>query len=262
MGDMGTKLVALMPAFVFVLVALSEMIRPRRGLRFGRVRRWTTSLMLFASNRATVWLLAWIIAVPLAAVWAENNSIGLFNQIALPSWAEWLCAFLLLDFVMWLQHLLTHKVPLLWQLHKVHHADPDIDVSTAIRFHPGEIAFSVLWKTGWVMLLGVSAPVIIAFEAWLAANAAFNHGNIELPRWMDRVVRLFLVTPDMHLVHHSIIVSEQQSNYGFALTIWDHLFGTYLTESEKTRDLQSIGLSEMQDERPTHAGFSLKLPLT
>lgn len=262
MGDMGTKLVALMPAIIFVLVALFEMIRPRRVLRFGRFRRWTTSLMLFASNRATVWLLAWFIAVPITAIWAEKSSIGLFNQIALPLWAEWLGAFLLLDFTMWLQHLLTHKVPLLWRLHKVHHADPDIDVSTAIRFHPGEIAFSVLWKTGWVMLLGVSAPIIIAFEAWLAANAAFNHGNIELPRRMDRVVRLFLVTPDMHLVHHSIIVREQQSNYGFALTIWDRLFGTYLTESEKGRDLPPIGLSEMQDERPTHAGFSLKLPLT
>lgn len=262
MGDMGTKLVALTPAIVFVLVALFEMIRPRRALRFGRFRRWTTSLILFASNRATVWLLAWIIAVPVAAFWAEQNGIGLFHQIALPSWAEWLGAFLLLDFTMWLQHLLTHKVPLLWRLHKVHHADPDIDVSTAIRFHPGEIAFSVLWKTGWVLLLGVSAPIIIAFEAWLAANAAFNHGNIELPRWLDRIVQLFLVTPDMHLVHHSVIMREQQSNYGFALTIWDRLFGTYLTASEKGRGLQSIGLADMQDARPTHAGISLKLPLT
>lgn len=262
MADMGTKLVALMPALVFVLVALFEMLRPRRGLRFGRFRRWTTSLILLVCNRATVWLLAWVVAVPVAAFWAEKNSIGLFNQIALPLWAEWLGAFLLLDFAMWLQHLLTHKAPLLWRLHKVHHADPDIDVSTAIRFHPGEIAFSALWKAGWVMLLGVAAPIIIAFEAWLAANAAFNHGNIELPRWLDRIVRLFLVTPDMHLAHHSTALREQQSNYGFALTIWDHLFGTYLNESEKSRDLQPIGLSEMQDERPTHAGFSLILPLT
>jgi sterol desaturase/sphingolipid hydroxylase (fatty acid hydroxylase superfamily) len=262
MSDMGTKLVALMPAIIFVLIALIEILRPRRELRFGRFRRWTTSLILFASNRATVWLLAWIIAVPLAAVWAEKNGIGLFHQIALPSWVEWLGAFLLLDFAMWLQHLLTHKVPFLWRLHKVHHADPEIDVSTAIRFHPGEIALSVLWKAGWVMLLGVAAPIIIAFEGWLAANAAFNHGNIELPRWLDRIVRPFLVTPDMHLVHHSNALHEQQSNYGFALTIWDRLFGTYLTESEKYRDHQPIGLSEMQDERPTHAGFSLKLPLT
>lgn len=262
MGDIGTKLVALIPAVVFVLIALLETMRPRRVLRFGRIRRWATSLILFASNRATVWLLAWFVAVPVAALWAEKNGIGLFNQIALPSWAEWLGALLLLDFAMWLQHLLTHKVPLLWRLHKVHHADPDIDVSTAVRFHPGEIAFSVLWKTVWVLLLGVSAPIIIAFEAWLAANAAFNHGNIELPRWMDRIVRLFLVTPDMHLVHHSVIMREQQSNYGFALTIWDRLFGTYVNESGNGRDLQSVGLAEMQDERPIYAGVSLKLPMT
>ncbi len=259
---MDGKLVAIIPALVFASIAILEFIRPRRALRFGRLRRWTTGFVLFASNRFTVWLLAWIIAVPIAANWAEKNSIGLFNQIALPLWAEWLGAFLLLDFAMWLQHLLTHKLPLLWRLHKVHHADPDIDVSTAIRFHPAEIAFSVLWKAGWVMLLGVAAPVIIAFEAWLAANAAFNHGNIELPRQLDRTVRLLLVTPDMHLVHHSVIVREQQSNYGFALTIWDRLFGTYLTESEKSRDLQPTGLSEMQDERPIRALTSLKLPLT
>ncbi len=259
---MGTKLVTLIPALAFVLIALIETMRPRRALRFGRLRRWGTSLVLFASNRATVWLLAWIIAVPVVALWADASDVGLFNQFALPLWAEWLGAFLLLDFAMWLQHLLTHKIPVLWRFHKVHHADPDIDVSTAIRFHPGEIALSVLWKSFWVLLLGVSAPAILAFEAWLAANAAFNHGNIELPRRLDRLVRSILVTPDMHLVHHSVIMREQQSNYGFALTVWDRLFRTYLAESEYGRHQQSIGLSETQGQRPTHTGFSLKLPLT
>ncbi|HEX4873975.1 MAG TPA: sterol desaturase family protein [Sphingorhabdus sp.] len=262
MGEMDTKLVALLPAMVFVLIALLEIVRPRRELRFGRFRRWTTSLILFLSNRVTIWLLAWVIAVPVAAHWAEKIGIGLFNQIALPLWAEWLAAFLLLDFAMWLQHVLTHKIPLLWRLHKVHHADPDIDVTTSIRFHPGEIAFSVAWKSVWVLLLGVSAPVIVAFEAWLAANAAFNHGNVELPRWFDRLIRHILVTPDMHLVHHSVIKREQQSNYGFALTVWDRLFRTYRAESDSGRTQQCVGLSETRDERPTHAGFSLKLPLT
>lgn len=262
MGDAGAKLVTIFPALVFALIAILEFIRPRRELRFGRLPRWTTGLILFVSNRVTVWLIAWIIAVPAIALWAEAEGIGLFNQLEVPLWAEILGAFLLLDFGMWLQHLLTHKLPLLWRLHKVHHADPDIDVSTAIRFHPGEIAFSILWKTGWVLLLGVSAPIVIAFEAWLAANAAFNHGNIALPRWIDRFVRPFLVTPDMHLVHHSTALKEQQSNYGFALTIWDRLFGTYRAESEFGRDRQPIGLQEMQDERPTHLGISLKLPLT
>lgn len=262
MNDASAKLVAIFPALAFALVILIEAEWPRRALRFGRLHRWTTSVLLFASNRATVWLLAWIIAVPAVALWAEKSSIGLFNLIALPLWAEILAAFLLLDFAMWLQHLLTHKLPFLWRFHKVHHADPDIDVSTAIRFHPGEIAFSVLWKSCWVLLLGVQATTILAFEAWLAANAAFNHGNIELPSRVDRMIRPFLVTPDMHLVHHSTELHEQQRNYGFALTLWDRLCGSYLAESANGRDRQAIGVADMQDGRPTRAGFSLKLPLT
>lgn len=262
MNDASAKLVAIFPALAFALVFLIEAVRPRRALRFGRLHRWTTSVLLFASNRAAVGLLAWIIAVPAVALWVEKSSIGLFNLIALPLWAEILAAFLLLDFAMWLQHLLTHKLPFLWRFHKVHHADPDIDVSTAIRFHPGEIAFSVLWKSCWVLLLGISAPVILTFEAWLAANAAFNHGNIELPRRVDRMIRPFLVTPDMHLVHHSTELYEQQRNYGFALTLWDRMFRSYLAESAKGRDRQAIGVVDMQDGRPIHAGFSLKLPLT
>ena len=262
MGDRTAILITLLAALIFALVALLEIARPRRTLRFGRVARWRTGLLLVATSRATIWLLAWIIAVPAVALWAGSRGIGAFNVVALPLWAEVLTSFVLLDFAMWLQHLLTHKVPVLWRLHKVHHADPDLDVSTAIRFHPGEIVFSVLWKAGWVILLGVSAPVIVAFELWLVANAIFNHGNIDLPRGLDRFLRRFLVTPDMHLVHHSVLVREQQSNYGFALTLWDRLFGTYTTESSLGRERQAIGLIELQDTRATAIGYSLKLPVT
>jgi sterol desaturase/sphingolipid hydroxylase (fatty acid hydroxylase superfamily) len=262
MGDRATTLITLLPALLFALVALFEIARPRRTLRFGRVARWRTGLFLMATSRAALWLLAWVVAVPVVALWAGSHGVGLFNAVELPLWFEVLASFVLLDFAMWLQHLLTHKVPELWRLHKVHHADPDLDVSTAIRFHPGEIVFSVLWKSGWVLLLGVSAPVIIVFELWLAANAIFNHGNIDLPRGSDRLLRRFLVTPDMHLVHHSVLVREQQSNYGFALTVWDRLFGTYTAESSLGRELQPIGLSEMQDSRATEIGYSLKLPVT
>ncbi|WP_374614098.1 sterol desaturase family protein [Sphingorhabdus sp.] len=262
MGDIGLKFVALLPAIALVLVALFETKRPRRTLRFGRFYRWLTSFVLFVSNRVVIWALAWIVALPAVALGAGNHGLGLFNQIALPFWLEILATFLLLDFAMWLQHLLTHKVPLLWRFHKVHHADPDIDVSTAIRFHPGEIAFSVMWKAGWVVLLGVSAPLFLAFEAWLAANAAFNHGNIDLPRKLDRLLRRLLVTPDMHLVHHSTVKAEQQSNYGFALTLWDRIFRTYRVESQYGRDAQSIGLAELQSSEPTRPAFTLKLPMT
>ena len=262
MGDRSAILITLLPALIFALVALFEIARPRRTLRFGRVARWRTGLLLVASSRISIWLLAWIIAIPAVAFWAGSRGVGFFNVVAPPVWVEVLASFILLDFAMWLQHLLTHKVPVLWRLHKVHHADPDLDVSTAIRFHPGEIVFSVFWKAGWVIVLGVSAPVIVTFELWLAANAIFNHGNVELPRGLDRFLRRFLVTPDMHLVHHSVLVPEQQSNYGFALTMWDRLFGTYASESTLGREQQAIGLSELQDSRATAIGYSLKLPVT
>ena len=255
-------MLTLLPALIFALVAFFEIARPRRTLRFGRVARWWTGLLLVLTSRVALWLLAWIVAVPAVALWAGSRGIGAFNVLELPLWAEVLVSFVLLDFAMWLQHLLTHKVPVLWRLHKVHHADPDLDVSTAIRFHPGEIVFSVFWKAIWVIVLGVSAPVIVAFELWLVANAIFNHGNVELPRGLDRFLRRFLVTPDMHLVHHSVLLTEQQSNYGFALTVWDRLFGTYTTESSLGRKQQAIGLTELQDGRATTIGYSLKLPVT
>jgi sterol desaturase/sphingolipid hydroxylase (fatty acid hydroxylase superfamily) len=261
-GDQRTLLITLLPAVIFAVVALFEIARPRRTLRFGRVARWRTGLLLAVTGRAALWLLAWIIAVPAVASWAGSRGIGAFNVMELPLWAEILASFLLLDFALWVQHLLTHKVPVLWRFHKVHHADPDMDVSTAFRFHPGEIVFSVFWKIGWVVTLGVSAPIFIAFEIWLAANALFNHGNLELPRVFDRLLRRFLVTPDMHLVHHSVLVPEQQSNYGFALTVWDRLFGTYAIESSSGREQQAIGLAELQDSRATEIGYSLKLPVT
>lgn len=262
MGEPGASFWLASPLLVFALVALAEWIAPRRALLYGRDRRWLTSAGLFAANRAAVWLLARLVAVPAAAYWADMNGIGLLNLFVLPGWIEVVLAFVLLDFAMWLQHLLMHRLPWLWRAHRVHHADPDLDVSTAIRFHPLEIAVSVLWKAAWVILLGIGAPIVIAFEIWLAANAAFNHGNVQLPRRLDRFVRLVLVTPDMHLVHHSTHPGEQQRNYGFALTIWDRLFGTYLAESRFGRDFQPIGVAEMQDFGPTRLGTSLKMPLT
>jgi sterol desaturase/sphingolipid hydroxylase (fatty acid hydroxylase superfamily) len=261
--ERGLALVATaLPILMFILVALAELLHPRRTLVLGRVRRWITSALFLAINRATLWVMAWIIAIPVAASWAQANGFGMFNYLDWSGWAEILGAFVLLDFAMWVQHLATHKVPILWRMHKVHHADRDLDVSTAIRFHPFEIIVSTLWKGLCVALLGVPAFVALAFEAWLGVNALFNHGNVELPRWLDRTIRPFLITPDMHLVHHSIVVGEQQSNYGFAMTIWDRLFGTYRDESASGRANQSIGLAEAQDDRPASFAWSAKLPLT
>jgi sterol desaturase/sphingolipid hydroxylase (fatty acid hydroxylase superfamily) len=179
--------------------------------------------------------------------------------IGWPVWLEVVLAILILDFVIWAQHLITHKVPVLWRLHRVHHADRDMDVTTAIRFHPVEIALSMLLKIGVVYLLGPAALAVILFEIILNGTAMFNHANLRLPVGMDRVVRMVLVTPDMHRVHHSVHREEHDSNYGFALSIWDRMFGTYIAQPTDGHEGMSVGL-EWQDERPGHLGWSLKLP--
>jgi sterol desaturase/sphingolipid hydroxylase (fatty acid hydroxylase superfamily) len=147
-------------------------------------------------------------------------------------------------------------------MHAVHHSDRDLDVTTALRFHPFELIVSTFYKSAIVALLGVPLVVALAFELWLNANALFNHSNIRLPKNLDRMLRIFFVTPDMHLVHHSVIVAEQKTNFGFALSIWDRLFGTYCAESNVGADNQKIGLSPFDDQQPSEFVWSMKQPLT
>ncbi len=163
------------------------------------------------------------------------------------------------DFAIWLQHLITHKVPLFWRFHRVHHADRDFDVTTALRFHPVEIAASAMLKVGLVYLIGPSALAVIVFEVLLNATAMFNHANLRLPLWLDRVVRLVLVTPDMHRVHHSIHRAEHDSNYGFSLSVWDRIFRTYVPQPAAGHDAMTVGL-EWQDDRPMKLAWTLWLP--
>ena len=247
---------------VFVFMAAAEWVRPRRNLTVNKARRWVTHALFFVTNSIVGRLLAFVIAIPTAAYWSNATSFGLFHWIAGPWWVEALALFVLLDFAVWFQHLAMHKVPLLWRMHMVHHVDCDLDVSTAVRFHPFELIVSTLYKSAWVAVLGAPVVVALAFEAWLNANALFNHSNVALPRWLDQAIRPFLVTPDMHLVHHSRLPSEQHQNYGFALTLWDRVFRTYAKESILGREGQAIGLSEMSDGRTVQLGWSLKLPLT
>lgn len=247
---------------VFVIMAAAEWFRPRRVLLMNKARRWTTHALFFVTNSITGRLLAFAIAIPTAAHWSSASGFGLFHWLAWPDWVEALALFVLLDFAIWLQHLAMHKVPLLWRMHKVHHVDRDLDVTTAVRFHPFELVVSTVYKSAWVFLLGAPVAIALAFEAWLNANALFNHSNVALPRWFDRAIRPFLVTPDLHLVHHSTLPGEQQQNYGFALTVWDRLFRTYSDESVLGRGGQAIGVSEINDDRPAQLVWSLKLPLT
>lgn len=246
---------------LFLALALAEHLLPRRGLRARKPHRWLTNWALVLIDTATLRLLAF--ALPALAVGAAMDAAargyGLFNQLDWPLWVEFITALLILDFLIWAQHLITHKLPLLWRLHRVHHADTDMDVTTAIRFHPVEIALSMLLKIGAVYLFGPAAVAVIVFEVILNGCAMFNHSNLRLPPRVDAVLRLFLVTPDMHRVHHSDKRSEHDSNYGFSISLWDRLFRTYIAQPKDSHDTMTIGL-QWQDERPTRLGWSLKLP--
>jgi sterol desaturase/sphingolipid hydroxylase (fatty acid hydroxylase superfamily) len=244
------------PALLLVLLAGAETIWPRRALVLGRYPRWLTHALFFLTNAVVGRLLSFIMVVGIAATWATDNGVGLLNLTEWPWLVEAAFAFVILDFAVWLQHLAMHRIPLLWRMHAVHHSDRDLDVTTALRFHPFELVVSTLYKSAWVVFLGAPVLVTLAFELWLNANALFNHSNIKLPPRADRWLRRFIVTPDMHLVHHSIIPSDQHQNYGFALTVWDRIFRTYAGYQSQ----QPIGLASAQDERPAKAAWSMALP--
>lgn len=250
-------------AGLFVLLATLEAVAPRRARRQPRSRRWLTNWGISLANVLILRALA--LGLPLLAVGAaldaEAQGWGLFNLTGWPLWLEMILAVLIFDFAIWLQHLVTHKVPLLWRLHRVHHADVEFDVTTAIRFHPVEIALSMLLKIGLVYLIGPAAWAVVIFEVLLNGTAMFNHSNLRLPLGLDALLRRVLVTPDMHRVHHSVHRHEHDSNYGFSLSVWDRLFRTYRAQPEAGHDGMTIGL-EWQDARPTKLGWSLWLPFS
>lgn len=258
-APLGTWAVTI-PAALFTAIAIMEYLRPRHRGAMARNIRWRTHLGFFAANAITGQILAFLVIVPIAADWAQRSGFGLIHWFDLPPLAAWLIAFILLDFAVWLQHVLMHHVPLFWRAHSVHHSDGRLDLTTALRFHPLEIILSTLYKSAWVALLGVPILVALAFELWLNGNALFNHSNIRLPRWVDRPLRLLIVTPDMHLVHHSTQRREQNSNFGFALTIWDRLFGVYLASASQDGAKQAVGLAETQDGGPEKFLWSMGQP--
>lgn len=257
-------------AAVFVLMAAVELIRPKRRLSVSKPRRWLTNLGIAGVDTLVLRLMAALavpvaaVAVPVAAVaaafFAKERGLGLLNQVDWPYWVKLVIALLVLDLAIWFQHLVSHKVPVFWRLHQVHHADRDIDVTTAIRFHPVEIALSMLWKIAVVIPLGASPFAVFLFEVILNACAMFNHANIALPAWLDRALRLFIVTPDMHRVHHSVLRGEHNRNFGFNLSLWDRLFGTYIAQPKAGHQGMTIGLPPYQSEAPTRFGWSLWLP--
>lgn len=247
---------------IFVFMSLVEAAVPRRERRFARKQRWLTNFGILLSDYLATLVVFVVVPVTatVAALWAEAHQFGLFYWLGVPIWAQWILGIAFLDLVIWAQHLVTHKVPLLWRFHRVHHTDEDLDASSAIRFHPVEIVLSIFIKSAAVVLLGAPAIVVVVFEALVNGSALFNHANVRLPQPLDRFIRLVFVTPDMHRVHHSVHNQETNSNYGFALSIWDRMFRTYVPEPRDGHDAMVVGLREWQDEAPTQLGWSLLLP--
>jgi len=226
---------------VFALVALWELASPRRVLKLSRKQRWTANLGIVLLNTVIVRLLFPAAAVGMAALSVENGW-GLLNNFDVPFSLAVPLAVVAMDFVIWLQHVMVHAVPALWRLHRVHHADLDYDLTTGARFHPIEIVLSMGIKFATITLLGAPVLAVVIFEVLLSACAMFNHGNIRLPAALDRVLRWFLVTPDMHRVHHSVEDDESNSNFGFNLTWWDRLFGTYREQPRAGQLGMTIGI--------------------
>jgi sterol desaturase/sphingolipid hydroxylase (fatty acid hydroxylase superfamily) len=231
-------------------MALWEWAAPRRLLVAGRRPRWPGNLGILALDILAVRLLAPITAVG-AALIAADNGRGLFTLLGLPFWAAFVLGVLVLDLVIYAQHVVFHHVPALWRLHRMHHADVDIDVTTGLRFHPLEILISLAIKIAAVLVLGVPAEAVVVFEVLLNATSMFNHSNVALPAWLDRIARWIVVTPQMHQVHHSIVRAETDSNFGFNLPWWDRLFRTYRAEPAAGEENIVIGLPIFRDVAET-----------
>ena len=248
-------------AFAGILAGMAawEVLAPRRDLHARRLRRWPNNLAIVVLDTLLVRLAFPLTAVGLALL-AETRGWGLFNAFAVPAWLAIPLAVILLDLAIYLQHVLFHAVPLLWRLHRVHHADPGFDVTTGVRFHPFEIALSVAIKLAVVLVLGTPAVAVVLFEILLNATSLFNHGNVRLPLALDRVLRRFVVTPDMHRVHHSVRGEETNSNFGFNLPWWDRAFRTYRAQPLHGHDGMEIGLAEFRDARESRLDRMLLQP--
>jgi sterol desaturase/sphingolipid hydroxylase (fatty acid hydroxylase superfamily) len=230
---------------VLALVAGAEFLFPRRRLTVSKLRRWASNLGIVFLNSVVVRLLLPVTAAGFAAI-AASRGWGLFNYFDAPGWFALVAAVVILDFAIYLQHVMFHAVPALWRLHRMHHADLDFDVTTGARFHPIEIILSMLIKFAVIAVIGAPVAAVIIFEVLLNASSMFNHGNLRLPLAFDRMLRLFIVTPDMHRVHHSIEDYETNSNFGFNLPWWDRLFGTYKAQPDAGHEVMTIGIRDFR----------------
>ena len=249
---------------IFGLMALLEIWLPRRARskidgKPVKAWRWLSHGGLTIINIVTLRLIFPAAAVG-TALYAEANGWGLFNVFDAPFIIAFAVSFLILDFAVWLEHWASHKLPILWRIHKMHHADVDLDVTSALRFHPFEIILSMVWKAAIVIALGAPAFAVLLFEVVLNGMAMFNHSNVKLPLALDRIIRPIFVTPDMHRIHHSVHSIETDSNYGFNFAFWDRIFKTYTAEPKDGQENMTIGLNEHQDRKPVNLLWNLVLP--
>lgn len=246
---------------IFTLMVIWEVLKPKRVQQINRKQRWPVNLSLALLNmvlmRLTIGSLAY-----LSAVWAEENGYGLLNIWPLSDSLKIAATLVALDFAIYSQHILMHKWPILWRLHKVHHSDLEFDATTAVRFHPMEIVLSMLYKATCIVLIGGHSGAIIAFEIILNGTATFNHSNVYIAKSTDRILRWFIVTPDMHRIHHSVEAVETNSNYGFSVSWWDRLCKTYIAEPRQGQITMSIGLKPYRKQSELSFLQCLQIPFT
>jgi sterol desaturase/sphingolipid hydroxylase (fatty acid hydroxylase superfamily) len=242
---------------VFTAVAIWESLSPRRKLDTSKNLRWISNISVTLIGTAVVRGLFPVLAVTFAA---NESTMGLLHQIPLPFFVRVVIGVLALDLIIYGQHVMFHSIPLLWRLHMMHHADLDMDVTTGLRFHPVEIVLSMGIKLAAILLVGPPVLAVILFEILLNATSMFNHGNIRMEAGLDSLLRLFVVTPDMHRVHHSVVILETNSNFGFNLPWWDRLFGTYRAQPAAGHDDMVLGLSQFRNPQRLTLPWLLALP--
>ena len=250
-------------AVIFLSLAALELLHPRLErpelMRTLKARRWFTNLSILILSSLTLRMI-FPAAATGVALYADAHGYGLLPMLGLPPFVSGVLAFVILDFAIWLEHLIFHKVPLFWRIHRVHHADTGLDLTTALRFHPLEILLSVLWKSAVILSIGAPPVSVLIFEIVLNGAAMFNHANLKIPARADGMLRRLIVTPDMHSIHHSAEPDETDTNYGFNLSIWDRLFSTYRERSRRPPDAVQIGLAQYPNPSPARLFWSLLLP--
>jgi sterol desaturase/sphingolipid hydroxylase (fatty acid hydroxylase superfamily) len=245
---------------VLVVMAVWELVSPRRRQEIPRLIRWSNNFALVVIDSVVVRIAFPLVAVGLA-VFVQHQGWGLFNYVLLPVFFKIILSLIIFDLVIYVQHVVFHAVPFLWRLHRVHHSDLEFDVTTALRFHPLEIILSMGLKLLLVLGVGPPAFAVLVFEVVLNATAMFNHSNVKIPLGFERILRLFVVTPDMHRVHHSIIPTETNSNFGFNLPWWDWLLGTYRDQPTHGHEGMAIGVAQFRNRREQWLDKLLLQPL-